>query len=83
MARSPDLCAPYDGPMAEHRDLLIGGVLRPAAEGETFAVANPHDGSVIASMAKAGAADVDAALTCATRAFTEGAWPSRRADRGV
>ncbi|MET0490063.1 MAG: aldehyde dehydrogenase family protein [Acidimicrobiales bacterium] len=61
--------------MAEHRDLLIGGVLRPAAEGETFAVANPHDGSVIASVAKAGAADVDAALTCATRAFTEGAWP--------
>ncbi|MET0159753.1 MAG: aldehyde dehydrogenase family protein, partial [Acidimicrobiales bacterium] len=69
--------------MAEHRDLLIGGVLRPAAEGETFAVANPHDGSVIASVAKAGPADVDAALTCATRAFTEGAWPRRAAvERG-
>ncbi|MET0913352.1 MAG: aldehyde dehydrogenase family protein, partial [Acidimicrobiales bacterium] len=69
--------------MAEHRDLLIGGVLRPAAEGETFAVFNPHDGSVIASVAKAGAADVDAALTCATRAFTEGAWPRRAAvERG-
>ncbi len=61
--------------MADHRDLLIGGVARPAAEGETFAVHNPHDGSVVASVAKGGVADVDAALTCATRAFDEGPWP--------
>jgi acyl-CoA reductase-like NAD-dependent aldehyde dehydrogenase len=61
--------------MAEHRDLLVGGEPRPAAEGETFDVTNPHDGSVIATVAKGGTADVDAALTCATRAFEEGSWP--------
>ncbi len=61
--------------MAEHRDLLIGGETRPAAEGETFEVTNPHDGSVVATVAKGGTADVDAALTCATRAFDEGEWP--------
>jgi acyl-CoA reductase-like NAD-dependent aldehyde dehydrogenase len=61
--------------MAEHRDLIVGGEHRPAAEGETFEVTNPHDGSVIASVAKASAVDVDAALTCATRAFDDGEWP--------
>src|SRR5688572_4973755 len=39
----------YDPAMADHRDLLIGGVPRPAVEGETFEVHDPHDGSVIAS----------------------------------
>ncbi len=61
--------------MAEHRDLLIGGVARPAAEGSTFEVHNPHDGSVVASVAKGTGADVDLALAGATRAFEEGAWP--------
>ncbi len=61
--------------MAEARDLLIGGVPRPAVEGETFDVLNPHDGSVVATVAKGGPADVDAALTCATRAFDDGEWP--------
>ena len=61
--------------MVEHRNLLIGGVSRPAAEGETFKVHNPHDGSVVASVAKGGVPDVDAALVCATRAFDEGVWP--------
>ena len=61
--------------MVEHRNLLIGGVSRPAAEGETFEVHNPHDGSVVASVAKGGVPDVDAALVCATRAFDEGVWP--------
>ena len=75
MARSPHRRCPYDGPMADHRDLLIGGVPRAATEGETFDVHNPHDGSVVASVAKAGAADVDTALACATRAFDEGPWP--------
>jgi acyl-CoA reductase-like NAD-dependent aldehyde dehydrogenase len=70
MAADPTLT-----PMAEHRDLLVGGVTRPAAEGETFEVTDPHDGAVIATVARGGVADVDAALTCATRAFEEGAWP--------
>lgn len=61
--------------MAEHRDLLIGGERVAAAEGETFPVANPHDGSVIAEVAKAGPEDVDRALVAATRGFEEGAWP--------
>jgi acyl-CoA reductase-like NAD-dependent aldehyde dehydrogenase len=61
--------------MAEHRDLLIGGVPRAAADGETFVVTNPHDGTVIAEVAQAGPADVDAALAAATLAFDVGRWP--------
>jgi len=61
--------------MVEHRDMLIGGELRPSAAGETFEVVNPHDRSVVATVAKGGPADVDAALTAATSAFEEGPWP--------
>jgi acyl-CoA reductase-like NAD-dependent aldehyde dehydrogenase len=61
--------------MADRRDLLIGGEHRPALEGETFSVSSPHDGSVIAEVAKAGAGDVDLALDAATRAFADGEWP--------
>ncbi len=69
--------------MADHADLLIGGERRPAAEGARFTVSNPHDGSVIAEVAQAGPADVDAALTAATRAFEDGRWPRMAAvERG-
>jgi acyl-CoA reductase-like NAD-dependent aldehyde dehydrogenase len=54
--------------------LLIAGTRRPAASGRTFEVLEPATGSVLAEVAEAGAADVDAALDAATRAFA-GPWP--------
>ena len=56
-------------------ELLIGGRRRPARSGETFSVNEPATGQPMATVAKAGLADVDDALAAATRAFEEGRWP--------
>ncbi len=61
--------------MPDERLLLIGGEPRPAVDGATFTVTNPHDGSILAAVAQAGPADVDAALGAAIRAFDDGPWP--------
>lgn len=69
--------------MAEH--LIIAGERRPAASGETFTVTEPATGTVLAEVAKAGPADVDAALAAAHRAFADGrgAWARTNAtERG-
>jgi aldehyde dehydrogenase (NAD+) len=52
--------------------LFIGGQFVPAVEGATFEVRNPHDGSKLADVAEARAADVDRAVEAAAAAF--GAW---------
>jgi acyl-CoA reductase-like NAD-dependent aldehyde dehydrogenase len=62
--------------MAEQ--LIISGERRPAASGETFAVTEPATGAVLAEVAKAGPADVDAALAAAHRAFADGRGPWAR-----
>jgi acyl-CoA reductase-like NAD-dependent aldehyde dehydrogenase len=56
--------------MAEQ--LIIGGVRRDAADGATFDVTEPATGQVLAQVAKAGPADVDAALAAAHAAFADG-----------
>jgi acyl-CoA reductase-like NAD-dependent aldehyde dehydrogenase len=56
-------------------ELLVAGQRRPAHDGATFAVHEPATGGVLAYVARAGAADVDAVLTAATRAFDAGPWP--------
>jgi acyl-CoA reductase-like NAD-dependent aldehyde dehydrogenase len=56
--------------------LFIDGRFVDAQDGQTLATRNPHDDSVIADVAMAGAADIDAAVAAAQRAFP--AW-SRRA----
>ncbi|MBL8774387.1 MAG: aldehyde dehydrogenase [Acidimicrobiales bacterium] len=56
-------------------ELLIGGRRRPARSGATFSVNEPATGRPMATVAKAGLADVDDALAAATRAFDEGPWP--------
>jgi acyl-CoA reductase-like NAD-dependent aldehyde dehydrogenase len=56
--------------MAEQ--LIIGGVRRDAADGATFDVTEPATGQVLAQVAKAGPADVDAALAVAHAAFADG-----------
>ncbi|HNH39535.1 MAG TPA: hypothetical protein PK912_13905, partial [Microthrixaceae bacterium] len=56
--RPPD-CVP------DHLDLLIGGETTPAADGATFAVADPSTGATLATVARAGAADLERAVTTA------------------
>ncbi len=58
---------------SEH--LLLNGEAVPAASGETFEVTNPARNAVIATVAKAGRADVDRAVAIARQAFDEGPWP--------
>ncbi|MCW5653167.1 aldehyde dehydrogenase family protein [Hydrogenophaga sp.] len=55
------------------KGLLIDGQWVPAASGKTFATSNPATGEELATMAEAGAADVDRAVAAARRAF-EGPW---------
>jgi acyl-CoA reductase-like NAD-dependent aldehyde dehydrogenase len=64
-------------------DLLIGGERRPAADGRTRAVCEPATGGVLAEVAEAGEADVDAAVGAALAAFEDGPWRRTSAtDRG-
>ena len=61
--------------------LFIGGEFVDALDGRTLPVNDPHDGSHIADVALAGAADVDRAVEAARRAFP--AWSRRSAgERG-
>ncbi|MGZ8766148.1 MAG: aldehyde dehydrogenase family protein [Acidimicrobiia bacterium] len=55
-------------------ELVVGGERRPARDGATFSVREPATGEVLADVARAGAADVDAALTIATGTFDSGVW---------
>jgi aldehyde dehydrogenase (NAD+) len=49
--------------------LFIGGEFVDAAQGATFPVGNPHDGSQLAEVAEARAEDVDRAVDAARAAF--------------
>jgi aldehyde dehydrogenase (NAD+) len=63
-------------------DMLIGGRWRPARSGRYFETQDPSTEEVIAHVAEAGAADVDAAVTAA-RAALNGEWGRMRAaERG-
>ncbi|HKT95721.1 MAG TPA: aldehyde dehydrogenase [Paraburkholderia sp.] len=53
---------------------FIDGASRDAYSGRTFDCVSPIDGRVLASVADCGAADVDAAVAAARRAFEEGVW---------
>jgi acyl-CoA reductase-like NAD-dependent aldehyde dehydrogenase len=57
--------------------LFIDGEFVDALDGATFATFDPHDGSVIAEVARAGAADVDHAVAAAAAAFP--AWARMQA----
>ncbi|MCB0880824.1 MAG: aldehyde dehydrogenase family protein [Thermoleophilia bacterium] len=80
-ARLGEAFADY-APSAEGRDivtirpeygLVIGGAERPAADGATITTIDPSTGDALARVAEAGAADVDAAVAAARRAY-DGAW---------
>lgn len=57
-----------------HTGLFIDGHWQPAQQGGSFTVINPADESVIAEVAAAGPADVDAAVRAARRQLEDGAW---------
>lgn len=49
--------------------LFIDGGFRPALSGRTFTVENPKNGAIIARVAEGDAADIEAAVTAAEKAF--------------
>jgi len=53
--------------------LFIGGEWVPAKSGATFETVHPATGELLARVAEAGDADVDAAVAAARRAFDDGA----------
>ena len=61
--------------------LFIGGEFVDALEGGTIEVRNPHDGSLLAEVAEARAADVDLAVDAARAAFP--AWAATPRPSGV
>jgi aldehyde dehydrogenase (NAD+) len=61
--------------------LCIDGVLRPAAGGKTYDNISPWTGKAIGKAADASAADVDAAIAAARRAFDATDWPTNHARR--
>jgi aldehyde dehydrogenase (NAD+)/betaine-aldehyde dehydrogenase len=60
--------------MATHALLFIGGEWTPGSAGETFETVDPATGEVLGTAVAATAADVDAAVEAATRAFADPAW---------
>src|SRR5579859_5602101 len=67
---------------ADRADILIGGRRLPAQSGRYFETVDPANEQVIAQVAEADAADIDAAVASARTAF-EGEWGHMRAaDRG-
>ena len=68
----PDLAARF---IASPMQLLIDGKWVNAKSGKTFDVFDPSIGQPIAKVAEGDAADIDAAVTAARRAFESGPWP--------
>ncbi|MCW2948569.1 MAG: Aldehyde Dehydrogenase [Actinoallomurus sp.] len=56
------------------KELLIGGAWTAARSGKTFKTFDPATGKVLASVASAGAEDVDLAVAVARRAFEAPSW---------
>jgi len=59
-------------------DILVDGVLRPAAGGRRYDNIGPATGTTIGQAADAGASDMDAAIAAARRVFDEGTWARDR-----
>jgi aldehyde dehydrogenase (NAD+) len=69
----------------DHYKLFIDGEFVEAASGDVFETIDPGIGVPFATVAKAGKADVEAAIAAARRAFDSGIWsnlsPAARADK--
>jgi acyl-CoA reductase-like NAD-dependent aldehyde dehydrogenase len=60
--------------MEANERLLIGGEWVPARSGRRLTTLDPATGAPLGTVADAGAEDVDAAVSAATRAFADPAW---------
>ena len=54
---------------------LIGTEWVPSSDGNTFESRDPHDGSLLATVARGTADDGRAAIAAARTAFDDGPWP--------
>lgn len=71
-------------PKVRQTKLLINGEWVSSQSNKTFEDVDPATGDVIAHVAEGGAADIDAAVKAARKAFEEGPWPKMSArQRGV
>ena len=61
------------------QNLLIGGHSRGALDGADFMVREPGTGGELTTVARAGVADVDAAVSTALAAFESGVWSGQSA----
>ena len=61
--------------MPEQVNLYIGGEWRAAEGDQRREIRCPADGSLVATVAEAPAADTEAAIAAARRAFDDGPWP--------
>ncbi|HEU5160788.1 MAG TPA: aldehyde dehydrogenase family protein [Streptosporangiaceae bacterium] len=62
--------------------LFIGGEFVDGVDGATIEVCDPHDGTLLAQVAEARAADVDRGVEAATKAYEEWRhWPAERRGR--
>jgi aldehyde dehydrogenase (NAD+) len=66
--------------LREHSSFFIDGRWRPAQSPERFHVVSPRSEDRIGSVPSASAADVDAAVGAARRAFDESGWATAPAD---
>ncbi|MGN5373578.1 MAG: aldehyde dehydrogenase [Sphingomonas hengshuiensis] len=62
-------------PLARPDALFIDGTWRESASDRRITVVSPHDESVAATVAAADAADAQASIAAARRAFDSGPWP--------
>jgi acyl-CoA reductase-like NAD-dependent aldehyde dehydrogenase len=63
------------GSVTEERRVYVGGEWAAASGTDVLDVVSPHSEDVIATVASAGRADVDAAVAAARGAFDGGPWP--------
>ncbi|WP_407687182.1 aldehyde dehydrogenase [Mycobacterium sp. HUMS_1102779] len=67
-----------------HQDeLFIGGAWARPSSDRHIDVISPHSEQLVARVAAAGPADVDAAVAAARAAFDTGAWPQRPAEERI
>ena len=70
--------------LAREATMLIDGVWRGAASGETFDVFDPATGTLITKVPRGGAADIDAAVAAARRTFESRIWRGKTgAERSI
>ncbi|KAJ5124924.1 uncharacterized protein N7515_008749 [Penicillium bovifimosum] len=84
MAQPVQLTAPNKVSYLQPTGLFINNEFVAAKSGETITAVNPYDESVIASVASAGAEDIDLAVAAARKAFNSEEWQSLGGyDRGL